>query len=327
MSWKGTKVLVTGAGGFIGSHLVERLVALGAQVTALVRYNSRNEVGFLDLLQKKKEIRVVSGDVRDLASLQEFIEGTEVVFHLAAMIGIPYSYVHPNAVVEVNTIGTLNVLTAARKHNLRKVVITSTSEVYGTALYAPIDERHPKQPQSPYAASKISADAIALSFQLAFRVPVSVVRPFNTYGPRQSDRAIIPTIISQALTTDELQIGNTDPKRDFTFVTDSVEGIISAGGCDEAIGQEINLGSGQEISIGELAKRILRMIGRTVDIKQVEQRMRPKKSEVERLLSDNSKAKKLLGWEPRVGLDEGLSATIEWIKERTKMYDPHSYRI
>jgi len=328
MPWRGTKVLVTGGGGFVASHLVERLLALGAEVTAFVRYNSRNNAGFLELLGgKKKDIRIVYGDIRDLATVRRSIQGTEVIFHLAALVGIPYSYVHPNEVIEVNTIGTLNVLTAAKESEVRKAMITSTSEVYGTAIYVPIDEKHPKQAQSPYAASKIAADAIASSFHSSFQLPVTIVRPFNVYGPRQSDRAIIPTIISQALAKNEVVIGNTRPTRDFTFVTDTVEGFVKIGEAEKAIGQEINLGSGREISIGELARKIVSFIGREVKIRQAEERIRPNKSEVERLLADNSKAKALAGWQPQVALDEGLRLTVAWVKERLKMYDPDSYRI
>ncbi len=328
MPWRGTKILVTGGGGFVASHLVERLLALGADVTAFVRYNSRNNAGFLELLGgKKKDIRIIYGDIRDLATVRRSIQGTEVIFHLAALVGIPYSYVHPNEVIEVNTIGTLNVLTAAREGEVRNVLITSTSEVYGTAIYVPIDEKHPKQAQSPYAASKIAADAIALSFQSSFQVPVTIVRPFNVYGPRQSDRAIIPTIISQALTKNEVVIGNTRPTRDFTFVTDTVEGFVKIAEAEKAIGQEINLGSGREISIGELATKLVSLVGRGVNIRQAEERIRPNKSEVERLLADNSKAKALAAWQPQVALDEGLRLTVAWVKERLKMYDPDSYRI
>ncbi len=328
MAWRGTKVLVTGAGGFIGSHLVERLLALGAEVTAFVRYNSRNDPGLLVLLgDRKKDIRIIYGDIRDLATVRRATQSAEVIFHLAALVGIPYSYAHPNEVVEVNTMGTLNVLTAARECDLRRVVLTSTSEVYGTALYIPMDEQHPRRPQSPYAASKTAADALALSFHSSFQLPATIVRPFNTYGPRQSDRAIIPTLISQALTKDEIRVGNTRPTRDFTFVQDTVEGFVKVAEAEQAVGQDFNLGSGREISIGELASRIASLVGRQLAVRQAEERVRPPGSEVERLLADNSKAKNLAGWLPQVGLEEGLSRTVEWVKERIKMYDPDSYRI
>jgi dTDP-glucose 4,6-dehydratase len=326
--WPGRKVLVTGAGGFIGSHLVDHLLELGASIMAFVRYNSRNDAGFLELMgEKKKEIRIVYGDIRDLVAVRQASQQIEIIFHLAALIGIPYSYVHPDEVIAVNTTGTLNVLTAAKECDVQRVVVTSTSEVYGTALYTPIDEKHPKQPQSPYAASKIAADAIALSYHLSFELPVTIVRPFNTYGPRQSDRAIIPTIISQALAKKEIVLGNMSPTRDFTFVTDTLEGFVKAAEADGAIGQEINLGSGEEISIGVLARKIAELAGSDVAIRQAKERIRPDKSEVRRLLSNNRKAKELLGWQPRRTLDQGLAATIEWVKAKLKMYDPDAYRI
>jgi dTDP-glucose 4,6-dehydratase len=307
---------------------VDRLLERGAGVTAFVRYNSRNDAGFLELLgDRKKEIRIIYGDMRDLVAVQQAALGSEVIFHLASLVGIPYSYVHPDEVIGVNAIGTLNILTAARECGVHRLVVTSTSEVYGSALYVPIDERHPKQPQSPYSASKIAADAIALSYHLAFDLPVAVIRPFNTYGPRQSDRAIIPTIISQALTKDEIVVGNLSPTRDFTFVLDTVEGFLKAAECEGAIGEEINLGAGQEISIGDLAQRIAAVVGRNIPIRQAEERIRPSKSEVQRLLSNNSRAKELMGWEPRQSLEQGLAKTVEWVEQRLAMYDPNSYRI
>ncbi len=327
-NWDKAKVVVTGAGGFIGSHLVERLTALGADITAFVRYNSRNDAGALKFVEeKKKELRIVYGDIRELETVRNLVKGADVIFHLAALVGIPYSYVHANEVIEVNTIGTLNVLTAAKDYDARKVIITSTSEVYGSAVYVPIDEGHPKQPQSPYAASKIAADAIALSFYHAFELPVAVVRPFNTYGPRQSDRAIIPAIICQSLTKNEISVGSMTPMRDFTFVADTVEGMIRTGESEKSVGQEINLGSGREISVGDLIATIASLIGRKVEIRQTEGRVRPRKSEVERLLSNNTKARQILGWEPKVELDEGLRLTIEWVRNHPALYDPSVYRI
>ena len=328
MSWENKKVVVTGAGGFIGSHLVERLLELGAEVTAFVRYNSRNDAGVLDFIgDRKRELKVVSGEIRELETVRNLTQAADVVFHLAALVGIPYSYVHTSEVVEVNTIGTLNVLSAAKEHGSQKVVVTSTSEVYGSALYVPIDEAHPKQAQSPYSASKIAADAIALSFYHSFDQPVAVVRPFNTYGPRQSDRAIIPTIISQALLKNEIRIGSTTPTRDFTFVGDTVEGMLRIGESDAAIGQEINLGSGCEISIGELAEKIAKLLNAKLVIGEGQERKRPAKSEVARLLSSNTKAKQLLGWQPEVSLEQGLKLTIDWIKSNPGLYSPDEYRI
>lgn len=327
-SWNNTKVVVTGAGGFIGSHLVERLLTLGADVTAFLRYNSRNDLGDLGCIgDGLHSLRIVRGEVRESVTVRNLLDGADTVFHLAALVGIPYSYVHPNEVIEVNTIGTLNVLNAARDHRVRRVIVTSTSEVYGTARYIPMDEAHPKQPQSPYAASKIAADALALSFYHAFGLPVAVVRPFNTYGPRQSDRAVIPTIISQALAQREVRIGNVTPTRDFTFVTDTVEGMLRVAESDSAVGREINLGTGREISIGDLAREIAALTGAGVTIRQDEGRRRPPGSEVERLVSSNARAKELAGWTPQVALEEGLRLTIEWIRRHSARYDPGVYRI
>lgn len=328
MTWSGKNVVVTGAGGFIGSHLVERLLALGANVTAFVRYNSRNDPGFLGLLESRtKDIRIVPGDIRDPEAVRNALEGAGAVFHLAALVGIPYSYVHPVEVFEVNANGTLNVLVAARDAGVERVVTASTSEVYGSARYVPIDEAHPKQPQSPYSASKIAADAVALSFHAAFQLPVTVVRPFNTYGPRQSDRAIIPTIISQALTQPEITIGNTSPTRDFTYVSDTVEGFLCVAASESTVGQEINLGTGSEISIGDLVQRINTIIGRHLPVRVKDERVRPESSEVNRLLSNNSKARELAGWAPRVTLDEGIRSTTKWVEERLDLYAPSVYRI
>lgn len=325
MTWSGRNVVVTGAGGFIGSHLVERLLALGANVTAFVRYNSRNDPGFL--VPHTKEIRIVSGDIRDPDAVRTSLEGADAVFHLAALTGIPYSYVHPIEVFEVNAHGTLNVVVGARDAGVRRVVVTSTSEVYGSARYVPIDEKHPKQPQSPYSASKIASDAIALSFHAAFQLPVTVVRPFNTYGPRQSDRAIIPTILSQALTQPKITIGNTKPTRDFTYVSDTVEGFLCLASSDASVGQEINLGTGTEVSIGDLVRRINAIVGRDLPVQVNDNRVRPESSEVNRLLSNNSMARDLVGWSPRVTLDEGIRLTRKWVEERLEMYDPSGYRI
>ena len=326
--WSQKHVLVTGAGGFIGSHLVEALLDRGAKVRAFVHYNSRNEVGFLsEAKQKGERLTIISGDIDDLETVRRATSEVNVVFHLAALVGIPYSYQHPHQVVEVNTIGTLNVLTASRESGVERLVHTSTSEVYGSALSVPINEAHPKQPQSPYSASKIAADALALSYHYCFDLPVAICRPFNTFGPRQSDRAIIPTLIAQALELDTLAVGNLKPTRDFTFVSDTVSGFIHVAESQACIGEEVNLGTGTEISIGELLNRIVTLVGRNVKVVEDEKRKRPAASEVQRLCSDNSKIKRLAGWVPKVTLDEGLKRTIEWVKSSRGMYDPDQYRI
>ena len=327
--WNGKKALVTGAGGFIGSHLTERLVELGAKVRAFTRYNSRNDVGFIKLIpiEIKKEIDVQFGDIRELETIHKIMKDIDIVFNLAASVGIPYSYVNPQEVVDINIIGTLNVLTAAKEASVERFIQTSTSEVYGTARYVPIDEEHPKQPQSPYSASKIAADAIALSFYSSFDLPVALIRPFNTYGPRQSDRAVIPSIISQAMTSDKIIIGNTTPTRDFTYVADTVNGFIKMAESENAIGKEINIGSGREISIADLIKKIVFLVGRDTKIEYDSERVRPPKSEVERLCANNSKAREILGWEPMVSLTDGLKKTIDFVNNNKQLYFPGKYRI
>lgn len=319
-------VLVTGAGGFIGSHLVDRLVR-GNHVRAFVRYNSRGSNGWIDRIPAKKSIDIVQGDLRDSDAVKKAMEGIDVVYHLGALISIPYSYVHPMETVETNVVGTLNVLTAARDEGVKKVVHTSTSEVYGSALYCPIDEDHPKQPQSPYSASKISADAIALSFNKAFDLPVAIVRPFNTYGPRQSGRAIIPTIITQALDKGNVEIGSMFPTRDFTFVHDTVDGFVRAARNDAAVGNIVNLGYGEDVSIGDLARKIVEMINPNIQIVFDKKRARPKKSEVSKLQSDNGFARKLIGWKPSVSLNDGLKMTIEWFYDNLDLYKTDRYVI
>jgi len=323
------RVLVTGAGGFIGSHLTERLVDLGADVSVFLRYNSRSDEGMIRQLpaETRKNMKLVYGELRELETVREAMRNIDVVFNLAALVSIPYSYLHPQEVIETNTIGTLNVLTAARDEEVEKIVQTSTSEVYGTARYVPIDEEHPKQPQSPYSASKIAADAIALSFYCSFNLPVAIIRPFNAYGPRQSDRAIIPSIISQALTKKEILVGDITPTRDFNFVTDTVEGFTKIAESQESIGQEINIGSGLEISIADLIQKIISATGREVKVVQEERRLRPEKSEVRRLCADNSKARKLIGWEPRVSLETGLKKTVEWVGSHGDFYKMDVYNI
>jgi NAD dependent epimerase/dehydratase len=316
MNWKGKRVLVTGAGGFIGSHLTERLVELGAEVRAFVHYNGAGRLGWLDDSAVKDHLEIAAGDVRDEGMVRKAVQGREAVFHLAALIGIPYSYNAPVSYVQVNVQGTLNVLMAVRESGVERFVHTSTSETYGTAQYVPIDEKHPLQGQSPYSASKIGADKMVESFYLSFGVPAVTVRPFNTYGPRQSARAVIPAIIAQCMAGSKVRLGHTTPTRDLNYVTDTVEGFVLAAASQEAIGQVINIGSGVEISIGDLAKKIAGKMGRTVEIETDPARERPRQSEVERLLGDNSKAARLLGWKPQIGLDDGLSRTIEWFERK-----------
>ena len=329
MKWKDRKVLVTGAGGFIASHLVERLVAEGAKVRAFVRYNSRGDSGLLRMLPVEvfSQLEVVAGDLRDVEAVREAMKDVDTVFHLGALIAIPYSYVHPREVIETNVMGTVNVLMSARELATRRVVHTSTSEVYGSAQYTPIDENHPLQGQSPYSASKIAADKIAESFYRSFNVPVVTIRPFNTYGPRQSARAVIPTIISQALTRDEVKLGSLDPSRDFTFVADTVEGFLRVASADGVLGEEINLGNDNTIRIGDLVEKIFGILGKTPKVITDSQRVRPGKSEVMKLWASNQKAKELIGWEPRVSLDEGLRRTIEWISAHLDHYQPDQYTV
>ncbi len=325
--WEGKQVLITGAGGFIGSHLTEKLVNQGAKVRAFVRYNSRNDPGLLRLLSGDlwNEIEVISGDLRDLATIQKAMGKVSHVFHLAALIAIPYSYLHPAEVVETNIMGTLNVLLAAREAQVTRVVHTSSSEVYGTALRVPIDESHPLQGQSPYSASKIGADKIAESFYAAYNLPVVTLRPFNTYGPRQSTRAVIPTLITQALKNGTLHVGNLDAKRDFTYVDDTVEGFLKIASTPNIEGSTINLGTGTEIRIGDLAKKIISMVGKPIKIQVDPIRLRPEKSEVNRLLSNNKLALERLGWKPEVTLDDGLCQTMDWLKDNLSIYASDHY--
>jgi NAD dependent epimerase/dehydratase len=326
---KAKQVLVTGAGGFIASHLVERLVAEGAKVRAFVRYNSRGDAGLLRMLPAEvfSQLNVIAGDLRDGEAVRAAMGGVDTVFHLGALIAIPYSYLHPREVVDTNIMGTLNVLMAARDLGIRRVVHTSTSEVFGTAQYVPIDEDHPLQGQSPYSASKIGADKIAESFYCSFDLPVVTVRPFNTYGPRQSARAVIPTIITQALTRDEVHLGSLEPSRDFTFVLDTVNGFIRAAQADDVLGEEINLGNNATITIGDLCTKIFEILGKSPRIVTESQRMRPEKSEVLKLHASYKKAKERIGWEPLVSLDEGLHITIKWISEHLELYKPDQYTV
>lgn len=322
----GSRVLVTGAGGFIGSELVRRLDALGAEVRVFLRYTSRAELGLLKYLPEntRDSLDLVFGDLRDPDAVEKAVQGVDVVFHLGALISIPYSYIHPVEVVHSNVLGTLNVLQACRQHGAR-LVHTSTSEVYGTALRVPIDEGHPLQGQSPYSASKIGADKLVESYFRAFDVQAVTVRPFNTYGPGQSARAVIPTIITQALTMDAVHLGNLDAKRDFTYVSDTVEGFIKAAQTERVAGETFNLGYGDEVSIGELADLIIELVGRPVKVVVDEERLRPEKSEVMRLLSDNTKAREVLGWHPQVDIREGLYYTIAWIREHLDLYRVGTY--
>jgi dTDP-glucose 4,6-dehydratase len=330
MNWHGKKVLVTGSDGFIGSHLAERLVDLGANVRALVLYNSFNSWGWLDTVDREtlKNVEVIAGDIRDPHDVQEMVKDIEIVFHLAALIAIPYSYRSPDSYVDTNVKGTLNILQAARKCSVEQIVHTSTSEVYGTAQFVPITEEHPLVGQSPYSASKIAADQFAVSFHRSFDLPVTIIRPFNTYGPRQSARAIIPTIISQALSGKKMiQIGNVRPTRDFTYVGDTVEGFIKAAEHKDTIGKTINLGSNSEISIGDLAEKISSLMDHSFEIAVDKERFRPERSEVDRLWSDNSKAGTIMKWGPIIPLEKGLKLTIEWFRKNGHLYKENLYNI
>lgn len=327
MDWKGKRALVTGAGGFIGSHLTERLVELGADVRAFVHYNALGSWGWLDSSACKSDVEVFPGDICDRDSVRSAMKDREVVFHLAALIAIPYSYHAPASFVRTNVEGTLNVLQSARDLGVGKVLHTSTSEVYGTARYAPIDESHPLQGQSPYSASKIGADKIAESFHLSFEIPIVTVRPFNTFGPRQSMRAVIPTIVTQLLAGRTVRLGSLHPTRDLNFVANTVEGFIACAEHEEAIGRTVNLGSGREISIGDLAHLIARLMGKPIEIQTEDQRLRPPASEVERLIASNQLARELTGWSPQVTLEQGLEQTIAWITNNSALYRKNSYTI
>lgn len=326
MNLKNQTVLVTGGGGFIGSRLCERLVQSDANVRAFVRYTSRAEIGLLRFLEPDilKKIEIIRGDLRDFSAVAKSLRGVDIVFHLGALISIPYSYVHPVETVQTNVLGTLNILEACRKSGA-KLVHTSTSEVYGTALRVPIDEDHPLQGQSPYSASKIGADKLVESYFRSFGLPTVTVRPFNTYGPGQSTRAVIPTIITQALAGGVVRLGNLDAIRDFTYLDDTVEGFLLTAQADTWNGETYNLGSGEEISIGAIAALIFRLMGKQAEIQLEKSRLRPEKSEVLRLISDNRKAKLELGWQPTVGMEEGLQRTIRWIGEHLDLYQPEEY--
>lgn len=324
------RVLVTGADGFIGSHLTEELVKAGYDVRAFAMYNSFNTWGWLDTLPKStmQHIDVFTGDIRDPNGVREAMKGCDAVFHLAALIAIPFSYHSPDAYVDTNVKGTLNVLQAARQLETSRVLVTSTSEVYGTAQYVPIDENHPYQGQSPYSATKIGADRLAESFWRSFELPVTIVRPFNTFGPRQSARAVIPTIITQLLAgKEEIRLGSLTPTRDFNYVKDTAAGFIAMYESDRTIGQEINIATQREISIGQLAEELIRQINPNAHIVCEEERLRPTNSEVERLLGSNEKIMRLTDWRPRYTFEEGLAETIEWLRENLSRYKTDIYNI
>ncbi len=323
------RVFVTGAGGFIGSHLCEALVKQGANVTAMTHYNSRSDWSNLEFVDEetKKSLTVVKGNVEDSSFIDSKTKGHDIIFHLAALIGIPYSYEAPLSYVRTNIVGTVNILEAARKNDTELVVNTSTSETYGSALYTPIDELHPLQGQSPYSASKISADKLAESYYNSFKTPVLTIRPFNTFGPRQSSRAVIPTIISQLLSQGELYLGDLSPIRDFTYVSDTVNGFICAAKHHKHIGEVINLGYGEASSIGETAKTIMKILGLEKEIHSENSRIRPENSEVLHLVSDNSKAKELIGWEPEINFSDGLEKTIKFVSENIDTFKTEIYSV
>jgi NAD dependent epimerase/dehydratase len=326
------RILITGADGFIGSHLTEVLVESGYEVFAYVCYNSFNSLGWLDTISDdlKNKIKFISGDIRDFNGVNEAMKNVDIVFHLAALIAIPFSYNSPDSYIDTNVKGTLNILQAARKNNIKRVLITSTSEVYGTAQFIPITELHPKQPQSPYSASKIGSDAIADSFYRSFELPVTIVRPFNTYGPRQSARAVIPTIISQLLNgAEEIKLGDISPTRDLLFVKDTVNGFIKIAQCEDLIGHEVNIATQSEISVGSLAQLIINKINPDAKIVTDTLRIRPEKSEVFRLFGSNEKLKSYTDWEPKYSLEEGLEETINWFSESKNLvkYKSDQYNV
>lgn len=324
----GTKVLVTGAGGFIGSHLTERLVTEGFEVRVLVRYNGRDDRGQIDRLPRavQQALEVHRGDLKDPEAVRRAVEGRQVVFHLGALIAIPYSYQNPLDVVQTNVLGTAHVLDACRaSHTIERVVLTSTSEVYGTAQYVPIDEQHPLRGQSPYAATKIGADALGESYHRAFGLPVTILRPFNTFGPRQSARAIIPTVISQALARPFVRLGSLDPRRDLTYVKDTAAGFLAIAQCDAALGRVVNIGRGDDVSIGELVDRIGARLGTPITVRTDPDRVRPAASEVGRLLAGTALARELWGWKPAYSLDEGLDETIAWVRDNLELFRVDDY--
>jgi len=321
-NWKEKKVLVTGAGGFIGSHLAERLCTLGAHVRAFVRYNSRNDWGWLEKIpvRLKKRIEIFTGDIRDQQLCFEAVKDCKYVFHLASLIAIPYSYRTPESYVDTNVKGTLNIMKACLEYGVKKVVHTSTSEVYGTAKYVPIDEKHPLHGQSPYSASKIGADKVAESYYCSFDLPVATIRPFNTFGPRQSARAVIPTIITQMLNSNKLKLGSLTPVRDLTYVSDTIEGFVKIAESERTFGEVINIGRGEGVSIGELVKIIKKILKKDIEIITDRKRVRPNKSEVRKLICDNRKVKRLTDWKVSVSLEDGLKETVKWIASNMNMF-------
>lgn len=329
MEWKDRRVIVTGAGGFIGSHLVERLAALGAAVTAVVRYNSRGDEGNLRYLDPavRRALDVRGIELTDIDAVRQLVRGGEVVFHLAAFVGIPYSYANPGDVITNNVVSTLNLLLVGRERGLERFLQTSTSEVYGTARDIPISETHPLQPQSPYSASKIATDNIALSFYYTYGLPVTIVRPFNTFGPRQSARAVLPAVICQALAGDEIRVGATSTTRDFTFVTDTVRGFLLMAESPDVVGECVNIGTGREVAIEDAIRTIVATVGRDNRVVRDETRLRPEKSEVQRLCADIGKAHSLLGYAPSVSFDEGITRTVEWIAAHLDVYRPRNYAV
>ena len=322
------KILVTGAGGFIGSHLAERCVELGYNVKAFVRYNSRNHWGWLEYSKFKNELDIIAADIRDYDSVLNALKNCSTVLHLAALIAIPYSYISPLAYIKTNIEGTYNVLQAAKVLEVENILITSTSETYGTAQYTPVDEKHPLVGQSPYSASKIAADQLAISYHRSFGLPVKIIRPFNTYGPRQSARAVIPTIINQILSRKKkIKLGSIHPTRDLTYVKDTVEGFLAVAQSGKSIGEVINIGMNSEISIKNLVKLIAELMNVEIEIAIEKERLRPEKSEVERLRSDTKKAKELLGWSPKYTLESGLKETIAWFKRNLDFYKSEIYNV
>ncbi len=328
-SWVGRRVLITGAGGFIGSHLVEYMVAQGARVRAFVRYNSRGDRGWLDRLDRSllDEVEVFVGDLVNPEAMAGAVDGFETILHLGALIPIPYSYRHPREFVETNVVGTLNVLEAARQGDVTRFVQVSSSEVYGSAQAVPIAEDHPLRPQSPYAATKVGADQLALSYERSFGVPVVIARPFNTFGPRQSARAVIPTIVAQALTRDRVELGSTEPTRDFLYVADTVAGIARCAEVDDVLGEVFNFGTGREIPVGEVVDLVFAATGKQLPVKLAEERRRPAGSEVDRLCASVEKARARLGWEPTIVFEDGLRRTIDWISARPGVYKPSIYNV